>query len=376
MYSGIRMKNNSTLFSLMLSLVLSLVIVTSLLTISSSAIAKEDTNTIKLKPGHPQQYSVIKGDTLWDISAIFLDKPWYWPEIWKKNPQIENPDLIYPGDVLQLIYIDGRPYITRDKTGKRTVRLSPQVRVEALNRAIPTIPLDIISPYLTKNRILNSGEYYSSPYIVGINDEHMSAGAGNSIYVMGIDAQATDTYYGIYRRGTAYQSPAQGNEILGYEALYLGEAALEYKGSPATFYVEKSKAEILKGHRLIPINNDKIIEANFLPKLSAVKRPGTIIGVLTNGMQPGVHLVGAKDVVILDIGFEDGAEAGDVFNVYKYGVTVTDPLVANKLIKLPNVRAAKLMIFRTFNRLSYALIMDAHKMLRVGDLVKSPLADD
>lgn len=371
MNSGIRMKNNNTLFSL----VLSLVIAVSLLTISSSVIANDDSNAVKLKPGHPQEYTVVKGDTLWDISGVFLDEPWYWPEIWKKNPQIENPDLIYPGDVLHLVYIDGRPYITRDKNGKRTVRLSPQIRVEELDRAIPTIPLDIIAPYMTKNRILNVGEYFSSPYIVGINDEHMSAGAGNSIYVMGIDAQESNTYFGIYRRGRAYTSPAKGNEILGYEALYLGEATLEYKGSPSTLYVEKSKAEILKTHRVIPINNDKIIEANFLPKLSTVTRPGAIIGVLTNGMQPGVNLIGAKDVVILDVGFEDGAEDGDVFDIYKYGVTVKDPIIPNKLVKLPNVKAGNLMIFRTFERLSFALVMQAHTMLRVGDLVKSPLSD-
>lgn len=364
---GIHMKNNNKLFSLMVFVFL--------FTAASFAWAGAHSGkgNIKLKPGHPEQYTVQKGDTLWDISGKFLNRPWYWPEIWQINSQIENPHLIYPGDVLRLVYIDGKPFITRNKYGKRTVRLSPETRIEELNRAIPTIPLDIIDPHLTKNRILNVGEYPSSPYIVGINDSHMSAGADNSIYVMGIDKESTDTAYGIYRRGKAYRNPANKKEVLGYEAIYLGEGFLERKGSPATIYVEKSKAEILKGHRTIPIDRDKIVDANFLPKASTANRHGSIIGVLTSGMQPGVSMVGAMDVVIIDLGLDDGAEAGDVFNIYQKGETVKDPIRKNKMVKLPNEISGNLMIFRPFKRLSYALVMDAQTMLRVGDVVKSPL---
>ncbi|MCK5648017.1 MAG: LysM peptidoglycan-binding domain-containing protein [Gammaproteobacteria bacterium] len=362
------MKNNNRLLSqALLSQVIAVLLLATVFFVSAEA------ETIELKPGHPQKYTVVKGDTLWDISGKFLSKPWYWPEIWQINPQIKDPHWIYPGDVLELVYIDGKPYITRGKYGKRTVRLSPEIRTEALDRAIPTIPLDIISPYMTNNRILNAGEYSNLPYIIDISGEHMSAGADNSIYVMGIAEDTTDTTYGVYRRGNAYRNPANNREILGYEAVFLGDGTLERKGSPATIYIESSKAEILKKHRVIPVNRSGIVNASFIPRPSLVNRPGSIIGVLTSGIQPGVMMVGAMDVVIIDAGLKDGVEAGDVFNIYKKGTTVKDPIRANTMVKLPNELNGNLMVFRTFNRLSYALVMDAQTDLRVGDVIKSPL---
>jgi len=149
---GIHMKNINTLFSSAIFIIM--------LTTASFALAEEV--AVELKPGHPQQYTVVKGDTLWDISGMFLKKPWYWPEIWHINPQIKNPHLIYPGDVLKLVYIDGKPYITRSKYGKRTVRLSPETRIEELDRAIPTIPLDVISPYLTKKSYFECSRVFTT----------------------------------------------------------------------------------------------------------------------------------------------------------------------------------------------------------------------
>ena len=360
---GIHMKNNNNFFSVIVLVVL----------FCASQLALADSHNIELKPGHPKTYTVQKGDTLWDIAGKFLNRPWYWPEIWHVNEQVENPHLIYPGDVLRLVYINGRPYITRDKYGKQTVRLSPRIRVEELDRAIPTIPLDIITPYLSRNRILNLGEFSGAPYIVGISENHMSAGADDSIYVMDLDKEPVSEKYGIYKKGKAYRNPAKKTEILGYEAIYLGEGVLDRKGNPATIYVEKSKAEILKGNRVISIATDNSADANFLPKSSLVNRPGTIIGVLTNGMQPGVNMVGAMDVVVIDMGIEDGAEVGDVLNIYKKGDVVKDPLRNNKSVKLPDEMNGNLMIFRTFKRLSYALVMDAQSDLRLGDIVKSPM---
>jgi len=362
------MKNIKTLFSQTVLKTVSLTILT-ILVCSSFAFAQED--AIKLKQGHPQQYTVKKGDTLWDISGIFLDEPWYWPEIWRSNPTIKNPDLIYPGDILQLIYVDGRAYISR-YNGKRTIRLSPEARSEELNQAISTIPLDVITPYLTKNRILNSQEYKNLPYIVGINDDHMSAGADNLIYVMGMPEDSNETTYGVYRRGKAYKNPGNKRQILGYEAVYLGEGYIEKQGNPSTVYLEKSKAEILKGHRLIPINNDKMVATNFFPKPSLLQHSARIVGVLTSGIQPGVTMVGDNDVVIINAGLKDGVKIGDVFNIYRKGSMVKDPVLPNKSVKLPDELNGNLMVFRPFNHLSYALIMDAQSTLSVGDIIKSP----
>ncbi|WP_198263623.1 LysM peptidoglycan-binding domain-containing protein [sulfur-oxidizing endosymbiont of Gigantopelta aegis] len=191
------MKNNKRFLTQTLAILL----------LSSALFVSAQAEKIKLKPGHPEEYVVVKGDTLWDISGKFLSEPWLWPEIWQINPQVKNPHLIYPGDVLYLVYIDGKPYITRNKHGKRTVRLSPETRIEALDNAIPTIPLDIIAPFLTKNRVLNFGEFANLPYIAGMTDDRSAAGAGDSVYVVGIPQESTDTHYAVYRRGNAYRNP-------------------------------------------------------------------------------------------------------------------------------------------------------------------------
>ncbi len=359
------MKNNKTLLSIIFSVLMAALL-------SSPVLAETQENKVELKPGHPQQYTVVKGDTLWDISGKFLKKPWYWPEIWQMNQQIKNPHLIYPGDVLSLVYIDGKPYIKHHR-GKRTVKLSPKTRIEDLQQAIPTIPLDIIAPYLTNNRIISARAYNSAPYIVGINGNLLSAGADNKVYVMGMNKDAVKaSRYGIYRTGSIYRDPARPEHILGHEAIYVGEGTLERKGDPATLYIQKSKAEILKGYRVIPVNEDTIVDANFLPQPSRVQRPGRIVGVLTSGIQPGVKMVGALDVVIIDIGLDDGVETGDVFNIYKKGPVVKDQIHYNTQVKLPDEINGALMIFRPFKNLSYALVMEAQSALSVGDVIHSP----
>ncbi len=372
---GIHMKKNNTLFAFtVLALLLSITSLSLADSLAEGATSNNET-TIKLKPGHPQQYTVQKGDTLWDISGKFLEQPWYWPEIWQANKQIENPNLIYPGDHLTLIYIDGRPYITRDKYGKRTVHLSPKTRIAELDLAIPTIPLDIIAPYLTKNRIVNPHEYNQLPYIVGISDNHLSASTGNTIYVKGIPTGANDKNFGVYRSGTYYRSP-KTNKVLGHELIYLGKGHLLKSGSPSSILIEKAKAEIFRKHRVIPIAKNTVVDANFLPKASLMKKSASIIGVLTVGIQPGVSMVGSMDVVVIDAGLKDGIEIGDVFNIYKKGNVEDDPIQKDAQIQLPDENSGNLMVFRPFNHLSYALVLDTKTSLRIGDVIKSPLMEN
>jgi len=270
---------------------------------------------LELNPNHPDQYTVQAGDTLWDISGRFLAKPWYWPEIWQNNSQIENPHLIYPGDQILLSFVNGRPVLSKGR-GKGTIKLSPQIRIEELDQAIPTIALDKINPFLSGNIILPKGELEAAPYIVGIDDGHLSAGADNSIFVQGIDENTEDTKYSVYRFGQIYRNPSNSKEILGYEAIYLGDGVLDKRGSPATIYMQTSKDAILAGHRVLPIEEDKVFDAQFTPKAATVERSGTIVGVLTNASQPGVTMVGALDVGVIDMGLRDGVGVGDVFNIY------------------------------------------------------------
>ena len=339
-----------------------------LLTTMQLAVAEE----IALKPDHPQRYVVQKGDTLWDISGRFLQQPWYWPEIWQDNPQIKNPHLIYPGDVLALVYIDGKPYVTIDSRGKRTVKLSPETRFEDLDTAIPTIPLDIIHPFLTGNRVLPRDALRNAPYIVGISDNHVSAGADNSIYVKGIENDTKYNLYAVYEPGTIYKNPASPREILGYEAVYLGEGVVDHRGHPSVIYLQKSRAEIVVGDYILPVDADRTFDANFLPKPSTAARPGSIISVMTNAVDTGVNMVGAMDVVVIDLGLDDGVEVGDVFNIYQRGRVVSDPHKRNNKIKLPDVKAGNMLVFRPFERVSYAIVMDAQKSLKIGDVVRTP----
>ena len=213
-----------------------------------------------LKPNHPEQYVVQKGDTLWDIAGIFLNEPWLWPEIWQLNPQIANPHLIYPGDQLEIIYQDGKPRL-RLRAG--ALRLSPRIRENPWDAAIPTVPIDAIAPFLSLPYALNAGELNAAPYVVAFADEHIVAGAGQRIYVRSIDS---DTYskFDIIRPGGPYKDADTG-EILGYEGLFIGSAELRRTGDPATLMVTAAQQEVVVGDRMVPAATEKGT-GNFHPR--------------------------------------------------------------------------------------------------------------
>ncbi len=325
--------------------------------------------TIVLKEDHPQQYVVVKGDTLWDIAGRFLQYPWQWPDIWEINPQIKNPHLIYPGDELYLVYVDGQPRIRR-KGGRQTFKLSPNKRIEPLNLAIPTIPLEKIAPFFSGNIIVEEGVLERSPYIVGTAEEHLIAAQGYEVYVKNMPEKPQSIYYGIYHKGRIYYDP-KTRQPLGREAIYLGEAQLIRNHQPATFRITKSKAEILNGARLIALD-DSEFDSNFMPEPAQTSKVGRIIGSLVSGIQAGVNNVAVADVVLVNFGFVDNVKVGDVFNIYNKGKIADDPHIEKARIRLPNKLAGNLLIFRTFEKMSYALIMDAQSVIHKGDLVVSP----
>ena len=193
-----------------------------------SALALAD--TLALNPEHPDRYIVAKGDTLWDISERFLRDPWLWPEVWYVNPQIDNPHLIYPGDVITLVYVDGKPQL-RLQRGHGDMKLSPSARTERLEQAIPTIPVDAIKQFLTRPLVTDDATLESAPYILAMADEHLVAGANDRIYVRGIDNSEHGRYY-VYRPSGEIRDPIS-NELLGYEALYIGDATLQRIGDPS-----------------------------------------------------------------------------------------------------------------------------------------------
>ncbi|WP_416638701.1 LysM peptidoglycan-binding domain-containing protein [Pseudomonas sp. OHS18] len=321
---------------------------------------------VQLKEGHPERYTVVKGDTLWDISGKFLRQPWKWPEIWHANPQVQNPHLIYPGDVLSLVYIDGQPRLVLGRGDSRgTIKLSPKVRSTPMAEAIPTIPLEAINSFLLKNRIVDSPEQFqSAPYIVAGNAERVVSGAGDRVYARGSFDPAAPVY-GIFRQGKTYTDPVT-KEFLGINADDIGggEIVAEEDGI-GTLNLTRTTQEVRNGDRLFP-TEERAINSTFMPSEPKSEIKGLILDV-----PRGVSQIGQFDVVTLNKGARDGLEIGNVLAVYKTGETVRDR-VTGESVKIPDERAGLLMVFRTYDKLSYGMILNASRQLAVMDKVRNP----
>lgn len=327
-------------------------------------------DTIKLKADHPDRYVVRKGDTLWDISARFLQTPWRWPEVWSFNPQIKNPHLIYPGDVVYLEYdAAGRP-ILRVQRGAPTLKLSPKVRAERVESPIATIPMDAISQFLGEPRVLSEREMKDAAYILSGRDERLISAAGDTVYARGLlPGQDPKSRYLVLRIGQAYRNPgASRGDILGYEALYVADALVEEFGDPSTLRIIHSSREALVGDRLVPKGAASVDQA-FLPHPPDMPVEGSIIAVVD-----GVARIGQFQTVVLNKGEQDGMEVGHVLAVYQSGNEVRDTFGGHRgeRVKLPDVRAGIVLVYRTFDRVSYALVMEAEKDMRVYDSVRNP----
>ena len=323
--------------------------------------------SVELNPSHPERYTVVKGDTLWDISAKFLHAPWLWPEVWHVNPQIENPHLIYPGDQILLSYRDGKPILTlqRGRPIAQDNKLSPEVRVSALETAIPTIPIDAIAQFLTRPYVLQQGELDSAPYVVHFLDDHIVGGAGISLYARSIE-QPQPNHYAVVRPGKPYQDP-ETDEVLGYQATYVGNADLLRTGDPAKLLITSSEIEAVIGDRLVEVDEANPM-VNFQPHAPKAMVQGRIISVLN-----GVSQIGQYNVVVLNKGARDGIEPGHVLEIMQGGHEIRDVVLGRGAkVTLPLEDAGHLMVFRSFERVSFALIMDATKPLHVHDWVRTP----
>jgi len=327
---------------------------------------------VPLASGHPDEYIVQAGDTLWDIAATFLKDPWYWPEVWYVNPQVENPHLIYPGDVLALVTIDGEQRITNIRAA--TYRLSPQARITPIDESITSIPYETISAFLSRGLVLEKSQIEELPYVLAIRDGHMMAAAGNDVYVRGGAAAATGTQYNIVHIGDELIDPDDGKTV-GYQGIYIGKGALTRGGDPATVSLTSSNRETLRGDRLVPDNID--IPLSFFPKTPDYDINGSIISVVD-----GVSLIGQYQVVVINRGSSDGLAPGDVLTVLQKGEVISDPyasgwslgssLSGGERVKLPEEEAGIVMMFKVYDRIGYGLVMEAHSDIHVLDTVRSP----
>lgn len=328
---------------------------------------------VEYAPQAPRRYVVKKGDTLWDISAMFLADPWLWPEIWYVNPQIENPHLIYPGDIITLIWRDGKRYLQIERGGQVVqttlpgTRLQPQIRTTPLDQAVSTINLDAIAPFLNRSYVISEDALETAPYVLRSVDGRLMTAEGNQIYIRGLDKSNTKRY-AVVRVGEPYIDPVT-DELLGYEAQFLGEGSIVRRGDPATLQLTESQKEILAGDRLVPSAGSEF-NTNFRPHAPNQAINGQIISVLNGASQIGQYMV-----VVINRGERDGIETGHALAIYRRGHVIEDPYapgLGDEDIRLPNERAGVLLVFRTFDNVSYGLVMSATRAVHVGDLVRNP----
>lgn len=331
---------------------------------------------IQIKQSHPVQYTVKKGDTLWDIASLFLKDPWYWPEIWQRNEQIKNPHLIFPGDVLTLIYVNGQPQIMVNEARHIAVqqesnalpvkKLSPGIHSTSLNASIPSIPGDAIRQFLSKPRVVTKEQLEEAPRIIASENKHLILGTGSRVYVRGeIDKERVR--FAVFRPGDELRDPQSG-ELLGYEAKYAGDVRIDTYDDPASGDLTYTVREVLIGDRLLPEDKSKHVNLYF-PHLPDVDVNAQIIS-----LYDALFGVAQYQIVVINKGELDGLEVGHLLATYTRGDTVRDPYDkrSNEPVKLPNERSGLVMIFKTFERVSYALTMESTHVIHRNDYLHVP----
>ena len=338
---------------------------------------------VTLINNHPDRHVVVKGDTLWGISAKFLKDPWQWPKVWRLNrAQIKNPHLIYPGDVVVLDTSSGMPQLS---LLHESITLQPGAVIEPLEKsAISTISLNVIAPFLSQPLVIEKDQLSSSPRIIAGQDNRVVLSPGTRIYINKI-TEGDGLNWFVYRPNGNLVDP-DTNEILGVEAQYLGDAKITKYGEPASADITKAKEEIFTKDKLVP-TDDKII-TNFVPHAPDTAISGRIINIYG-----GVAEAGPESIVSISRGAKDGLEIGHVLAISRYGKVIKDPestkgtepvvnygdkaatsklVLEPGMIKLPDERIGLLMVFRVFDRVSYALIMQASQPINKLDSVQTP----
>ncbi|MDI5935327.1 LysM domain-containing protein [Halomonas sp. LN1S58] len=311
----------------------------------------------------PERYTVVRGDTLWGISGRFLRHPWQWPEVWQVNPQIRNPHLIYPGDVVYLYDCNGRPCLGLER-GQGEVRLSPGVRTTPHREAIEPIPLEAIQHFLREHRIIDDPDDLDAlAYVVGADDHRLVSGAGDRLYARGhLEGNGR---VGLYRVGERYQDATSG-ELLGLELEHVGQARRERSQDDiVVLEVTTSRQEVRNDDIVLPLESRELI-TQFYPRPPEGEVDGRILAV-----PGGVRFIGRLQVVALDRGRRDGLEPGHVLRVEQQGELVSDPRT-NEALRLPGEQAGLVMVFRPYEKMSYGLVMQATRTLAVGDRVHNP----
>ncbi|NRP11134.1 LysM domain/BON superfamily protein [Marinobacterium sp. xm-d-509] len=325
----------------------------------TSMLAQAD--TIKLAQDAPSEYTVVKGDTLWDISARFLKSPWLWPKVWEVNSQIYNPHLIYPGDVIYLYWEDGEPRLGR-KPG--TLVLTPEVKVVPREEAIASIPLRDVQAFLNDSRVVDNQMLADAPYVLGGKNQRILAANDDRVYVRG-ELLDDSRQQSLYRPLIEYVDPNTG-ESLGYELHRVADALVRgSEGDTISVDIRNSTEEVRLKDILIPTGEAPLV-TRFMPRPGPELDNVEVIAVLN-----GVANIGQFNSVTINAGEREGIEPGSVYAIYNRGEEIRDPKTGEKL-QLPAERAGELMVYKTFDKVSYALVMRATEVIQVGDPLRQP----
>lgn len=327
------------------------------------------TGSVRIRDDAPQRYTVKSGDTLWDISGHFLHSPWLWPKVWRKNPQIDNPHLIYPGDVLVLRDCSGSPCMALER-GRNVVKLSPEMRAVPRREVVTPLPMSVLQAFLRKHRIVNDAQPQEElAYVIAGENKRLISGAGDQVFAR--VSQAADVAaltaadsLGIFRPGERYRD-AKGKP-LGRELIGIGEAKLISRtGDVSRLRVQEAAQEVRNNDILLPLE-PRLQAQEMTPRVPQHDVAGRIVGV-----PGGVRFIGRLQVVAIDLGTEDGIQPGHVLRIDQQGERVVDPRT-EALVKLPDETAGTLVVFRPYDKISYAIVMEATNTLAVGDAVRPP----
>jgi hypothetical protein len=323
-----------------------------------------------LLPSAPKSYTVQRGDTLWGIASMYLRDPWLWPEIWYVNPDVRNPHLIYPGDVLALAFgADGRPQLRLERGN--AARVEPLVRSSPIDGPIATIPYSAIAAFLGRPSVMSREEAETAPQVVALRDEHMVGANGHEVYIRGLK-NATAGRYNIVRQAQPLKDPDTG-KVLGYMGLYTGAARIERLDRISKGVLTDSARETQAGDLLFA--DDVQATLDFVPHAPAKPVAGRIMSVVD-----GVMLIGPNQVIAINRGTRDGLEPGHVLAIDDAGDkvrapcrrTLSDWCVGGSKVQLPDERAGTVLIFKTYDHMSYGLIVSALYPVRVADRVRNP----
>jgi len=363
---------------------------------------------VAVRSDHPDEYVVVKGDTLWDISGRFLDKPWQWPAIWHANPQIENPHLIYPGDVVSLVYIDGVPQLQLRRGGADTVRLSPSIRVTDRD-AITAIPFKSIEPFIKDLRIVSPDEFEALPYVVANKEERLNATYSDIAYARGLDAQVGDEFI-VARLTNIYDSFGSPPEIrrvnpkdhwkqvanvwdrdqhiyntvepwdrrpknpVGYELYEVSRVRVTQAGEISVMEIIRDRAEVKPGDVILPVSDMGYLSTFYPSAMDEVPEGLRILG--TSGSKSGV---GLYQIVSINGGTNQGIEAGNVFSAFEQGLKVDDrsgyrwgSFSKEAEVRLPDIYNGLVMVFRTFDDISYGMVLSGKRVVTEYDMLRHP----